>query len=90
MERITLEIIENNKTIIKNYKSLSELHRDYPKIPYHNLRYIYLENKKEKSTKFRKANGILNDKFKIYDNVDYINRFTQTEKPDDVQPEVVV
>lgn len=91
-EKLILEIIEKDNIIIKKYKSLLELSRDFPNIPYHNLRGIYLNKIKENKTgikgKLRIVNNILNNKFKIYDNPEYLNRFKQNEK--DSQPVIVV
>ena len=91
-EKLILEIIEeNNIIIIKKYKSLLELSRDYPDIPYHNLRGIYLNKMKEDISgvkgKLRIVNNILNNRYKIYDNPDYLNRFKQNEK--DLLPVIV-
>ena len=83
MNKIILEINENDKIIIKKYKSLLELSKDYPSIPYHNLRGIYLNRLKESETgkkgKLRIVNNMLNERFKIFDDPDYLNRFKQLE-----------
>ena len=47
-EKIILEIIDNDQQIvIKKFKSILNLSKAYPHIPYNNLRMIYLDNKKE-------------------------------------------
>ena len=49
-QKLILEIIEKDNIIIKKYKSLLELSRDYTNIPYHKLRGIYLNKMKEDKT----------------------------------------
>ena len=82
-QKLILEIIEKDSIIIKKYKSLLDLSKDYPSIPYHNLRGIYLNRLKETETgkkgKLRIVNNMLNDRFQIYDNPDYLNRFKPVE-----------
>ena len=79
-EKIIVEFIDNNdQLIIKKYKSILNLSKAYPNIPYNNLRMIYLDNKKEVQfniiTKSRSPNQLLKNKFKIYDNPEYLDRF---------------
>ena len=79
-EKIILEIIDNDQQIvIKKFKSILNLSKAYPHIPYNNLRMIYLDNKKEVQfniiTKSRSPNQLLKNKFKIYDNPEYLDRF---------------
>ena len=79
-EKIILEIIDNDQQIMINkYKSIVNLSKAYPNIPYNNLRMIYLDNKKEVElnirTKSRSPNQLLKNKFKIYDNPEYLDRF---------------
>ena len=79
-EKIILEIIDNDQQmIIKKYKSILNLSKAYPNIPYDNLRMIYLDKKREVQlnikTKRRDANQLLKNRFKIYDNPEYLQRF---------------
>ena len=79
-EKIIVEFIDNNdQLIIKKYKSILNLSKAYPNIPYNNLRMIYLDYKKEVNfnivTKSRSPNQLLKNKFKIYDNPEYLDRF---------------
>ena len=78
-EKLILEIIEGNEIIIKKFKSLLDLSKNYPTIPYHSLRGLYLSHIKEEKTKkkvnLRKCNSLLSKKFKIYDNPEYLQRF---------------
>ena len=79
-EKIILEIIDNDKQIlIKKYKSLLNMSKDYPNIPYNNIRMVYLDYKKELKTdiktKSRTVKQLIKNKFKIYDNPEYLERF---------------
>ena len=80
-EKIIFEIKEDDDLItIKKYKSIFEISKDFPNIPYHNLRglYIYGNNLRTqaqtgKTAKLRIVNAMLNKKYKVYDNPIYIN-----------------
>ena len=79
-EKIILEIIDNDKQIIiKKFKSILNISKAYPSIPYNNLRMLYLDNKKEVELniiiKSRTVNQLLKSRFKIYDNPEYLDRF---------------
>jgi len=52
---------------IKKYKSLKLIERDYPQIPYHNLREIYLYSTQRKMRKLHGYNAKLYEKFRIVD-----------------------
>ena len=53
--------------------------KDYPNIPYNNIRMVYLDYKKELKTdiktKSRTVKQLIKNKFKIYDNPEYLERF---------------
>ncbi len=52
---------------IKMYKSLKLIEKDYPHIPYHNLREIYLYSTKKKMRKLHGYNSKLYEMFRIFD-----------------------
>ena len=73
-EKIILEIIDiNNEIVIKKYKSVLELSKEYNQIPYYNLRRIYLNGKKQLKNKTGQINKKIQNNFKIYDNPEFIN-----------------
>ena len=73
-EKIILEIIDiNNEILIKKYKSILQVSKEYPNIPYYNLRRMYLNEKKQLKNKTGQINKLISNNFKIYDNPEYIN-----------------
>lgn len=89
LNKIILEINENNVITYKKYESVLKISKDplYNFASYDNWRALYLGHKKQLKTgnpvKYRDGNLILSKKYKVYDNVEYLNRFIQT---DGVQP----
>ena len=76
-EKIIFEIKEDDLITIKKYKSILEISKDFPNIPYHNLRGLYKYginlNTPGKIAKLRIVNAMLYKKYKVYDNPIYIN-----------------
>ena len=79
-EKIIFEIKEDDLITIKKYKSILEISKDFPNIPYHNLRGLYkygikksIQEQTGKTAKLRIVNAMLNKKYKVYDNPIYIN-----------------
>ena len=79
-EKIIFEIKEDDLITIKKYKSILEISKDFPNIPYHNLRGLYkyginlsTQEKTGKTAKLRIVNAMLNKKYKVYDNPIYIS-----------------
>ena len=73
-EKIILEIIDiNNEILIKKYKSILQVSKEYPNIPYYNLRRMYLNEKKQLKNKTGQINKKIQNNFKIYDNPEFIN-----------------
>ena len=73
-EKIILEIIDiNNEIVIKKYKSILQVSKEYTHIPYYNLRRMYLNEKKQLKNKSGQINKVIQNNFKIYDNPEYTN-----------------
>ena len=76
-EKIIFEIKEDDLITIKKYKSILEISKDFPNIPYHNLRGLYKYginlSTPGKTAKLRIVNAMLNKKYKVYDNPIYIS-----------------
>ena len=79
-EKIIFEIKEDDLITIKKYKSILEISKDFPNIPYHNLRGLYkygiklsTQEKTGKKAKLCIVNAMLNNKYKVYDNPIYIS-----------------
>ena len=67
MNKLKLILISKDKQEIKKYKSLKLIERDYPNIPYHSLREIYLFSTNRKTRKLHGFNLKLSEKMKILD-----------------------
>jgi hypothetical protein len=67
MNKLKLIIFNSDKQEIKKYKSLKLIERDYPTIPYHSLREIYLFSTNRKNRKLHGFNLKLSEKMKIVD-----------------------
>ena len=73
-EKIILEIIDiNNEIVIKKYKSILQVSKEYIHIPYYSLRRIYLHQKKQLKNKTGQINKVIQNNFKIYDNPEYLD-----------------
>ena len=72
-EKIILGILDNNNEIMKKYKSVLQLSKDYPKIPYYGLRTVYLYHKKQLANKTENTNKAIKHNFKIYDNLEFLD-----------------
>ena len=77
-KKIIFVIKEDDLITIKKYKSILEISKDFPNIPYHNLRGLYniklsTQEKTGKKAKLRIVNAMLNNKYKVYDNPIYIS-----------------
>ena len=73
-EKIILEILDNNnEIIIKIYKSVLQVSKDYPKIPYYSLRTVYLNHKKQLTNKTENTNKVIKHNFRIYDNPEFLD-----------------
>ena len=79
MNKLKLIIISNESQEIKKYKSLKLIERDYPNIPYHSLREIYLYSTNKKTRKLHGFNLKLSEKMKIVDDDEEIIISKQTE-----------
>ena len=67
MNKLKLILISKDKQEIKKYKSLKLIERDYPNIPYHSLREIYLYSTNRKTRKLHGFNLRLAEQMKIID-----------------------
>jgi len=73
MNKLKLCILgETGITDIKKYKSLKSIEKDYPAIPYHSLREIYLYSTQKKMRKLHGYNLKLYEKFRIFDDNEII------------------
>jgi hypothetical protein len=71
MNKLKLILTNNGKQEIKHYKSLKLIERDYPTIPYHSLREIYLYSTNKKNRKLHGFNLKLSEQMKIIDDDEF-------------------
>ena len=70
MNKLKLIVLgEHGITEIKHYRRLKLIEKDFPNIPYHNLREIYLYSTQRKMRKLHGFNSKLYDKYRIVDDI---------------------
>ena len=70
---------QNNVITKKLYKSLRDIHNDFPQFSYHQLRQIYLQSTNLEPKNMHQSNKILFQQIRIIDSPDVFNKINDLE-----------